>query len=170
MHLKKFAAGALVFAAGAALAQFTTPLDPDWRETDVPPPPALRTSGLIAIDAPRSELTFGIDPASVSVGADRIVRYVVVATSRSGVVNGIYEGMHCKTGEVKVYARHNPPGGWRMVNEPKWVAADEGSHRTYTWTLAKSGVCSGHTPNRNATQIVRDLRAPHDSRYSTETR
>ena len=41
-----------------------------------------------------------------------MVRYVVVATSDSGAVNAIYEGIRCDTGRFKVYARHN--GGQRL--------------------------------------------------------
>lgn len=168
---ERFLAAFALFAAGAAMAQFSDPLDPDWRELDVPPPPALRTSGLIDIELPtRTELRFGVDPASIVVGKDGIVRYVVVASSRTGTVNGIYEGMHCKTGEAKVYARHNPGSGWVMANDPKWRPVHDAPHRTYTLPIARSGVCLGHSPNRNATQIARDLRAPVDSRFSTESR
>lgn len=163
-------AAILCLTAGAASAQFAAPLDPDWREADVPPPPALRTSGLIDLEIPRSELRFGVDPASVSLGGDGIVRYVVVAASRTGTVNGIYEGMHCKTGEVKVYARHNPSSGWVMANDPKWMPVHEAPHRTYSLPIARQGVCLGHSPNRNAQQIVRDLRATGDSRFATESR
>ena len=75
---------ALALGAGVAQAQLSAP-DPDWGEVEAPPPPQLRTDRLVRIDLPGSTLRFGVDPASVSVGDDRIVRYVVVAASTAGV-------------------------------------------------------------------------------------
>ena len=89
-------AGATVAASAQILGappgtpeQRSLPDTPEWKELDAPPPPALRTSGLIAIDVPGTSLHFGVDPASITVGKDRIVRYVVVATSNSGAGSGV---------------------------------------------------------------------------------
>ena len=166
----RFLAGVLAFLATAASAQLSAPLDPDWRETDVPKPPPLRTTGLVDIEVPRSTLRFGVDPASVSLGTDRIVRYVVVAQSASGAVNAMYEGIRCKTAEAKVYARHTPGSGWVATTDPQWQPLHEGQHARYSLAIARSGVCMGNAPNRSPAQIVRDLKAPADSRYATETR
>jgi len=170
MHRKKFLAATLAFAAGAAFAQFSAPLEPDWKESEAPAPPPLKTTGLIELEIPGSELRFGVDPFSVTVGSDRIVRYVVVARSASGAVNGIYEGMHCRTGEVKIYARHNPDSGWVRVPDAQWRPVHAAPHARYSLPIARGGVCIGHSPNRDAKQIVRDLRAPADSRFATEAR
>jgi hypothetical protein len=169
MRLEQSLAAALAFASAAAFAQFTAPRDPDWREADAPPPPQLRTTGLIELDIRGGDLRFGVDPASIVVGADGIVRYVVVARS-GAVVTGIYEGMHCKTAQVKVYARHNPEGGWVPVTDAKWKPVHDAPHSRYSLHIARGGVCQGHAPNRNATQIVRDLKASPDARFATETR
>jgi hypothetical protein len=161
----KKAAGLLALCAGAAWAQLT-PIDPDWREIEAPPPPALRTTGLIELEMPRSTLRFGVDPASVTLGSDGIVRYVVVAQSASGTVNAMYEGVHCKTGDVKVYARHNPGSGWVRVPEAAWVPLHSGLSQTrHSLLIARGGACVGNGPNQNAAQIVRDLRAPVDRRF-----
>lgn len=170
MRLEKYFAAALAFVSAAAVAQLSAPLDPDWREADAPPPPPLRTSGLIELDIRTGDLRFGIDPASIAVGADGIVRYVVVARSAGGVVNGIYEGVHCKTAQAKVYARHNPDSGWAAVADAKWKPLHDAPHSRYSLPIARGGVCQGHAPNRNATQIVRDLKASPDARFATETR
>ena len=164
------AAAVLAAAASSAFAQlFGATIDPDWKESGAPPPPALKTTGLVALDIPRSALRFGIDPASISIGEDRVVRYVVVALGDGGAVNGIYEGLHCNTGKVKVYAR-NAGAGWVAVQDSEWKAVHDAPHATYTLPIARGGACSGHAPNRSAAQIIRDLRAPVDSRFATETR
>jgi hypothetical protein len=166
MHLKWLAALTCMAAASGALAQIATP-DPDWRELEAPPPPALRTDGLIPLDIPRSALRFGVDPRSVAIGADAIVRYVVVATSSSGTVNAMYEGVRCSTGEMKVYARHNPDSGWVAVRDADWQPLREGPQARHSLTIARTGACVGAAPNRNPAQIVRDLRAPVDRRFDT---
>lgn len=174
--LRSLLALALAGVAVAASAQilgappgtpegYALPDTPEWKEVDAPPPPALRTRGLIPIDVAGTSLRFGVDPQSVSVGADGVVHLVVVATSRSGVVNGIYEGIKCDSGEVKVYARHNPDSGWVPARDPQWVPLQSTPNSRYSLEVAQSGACFGRSPNGSAAQIVRDLRAPVDRRF-----
>ncbi len=96
-------------------------VDPDWKEAAAPPPPALNTSGLLPVDMRGSVLRWGVDPASISVGTDGVVRYVVVAQSDSGTVNAIYEGLRCNTAESTVYARHSG-GQWAPAPDREWKA------------------------------------------------
>ena len=131
--------GVLLLAAAAAQAQVPAD-DPDWREVEAPPAPALNLQGLIPLEVAGSALRFGVDPSSITVGGDGIVRYVVVATSSSGVVNGIYEGIRCDNGQVKVYARHNATGGWLVLKDPKWRPVGE---QRYSDVIARSGACMG---------------------------
>src|SRR5690606_30431351 len=105
---------ACLFASAAAAAQIA-PDDPDWKELEAQPPPALRTSGLVMLEVRGSSLQFGVDPDSFSIGPDLVVRYVLVGRSDSGAVNAMYEGIRCNTGDVKVYARHDPDKGWVPV-------------------------------------------------------
>ena len=119
----------LVLAAGAANAQVKS----DWeRENEerlkqseevVVAPPPLRRARLIELklEAP-SDFRYFVDAQSVSVGADRIVRYTMVARSPSGVENITFEGLRC-SGEYRIYAVGLPgegawsgrPGDWRPV-------------------------------------------------------
>lgn len=156
---------ALAGAALAAAAQ-VPPESPDWKELDAPAPPAtLRTSGLIPVDVPGTSLRFGVDPASITVGQDRIVRYVVVASSSTGAVNGLYEGIRCDSGEVKVYARYNPGSGWVTARQPEWVPLQNVPNSQHSLQIARSGACMNTAPNGSPAQIVRDLRAPVDRRF-----
>jgi hypothetical protein len=65
-----------------------------------------------------SEFRFYIDGGSLSVGKDRIIRYVLVARSRSGANNVSFEGLNCQTNEYIVYA---------IGTQGKWVT------RTNQW-------------------------------------
>ncbi len=164
MRLERFALG-LLLAASMAQAQLV-PADPDWREVEAPPPPALILDGQVPLDLPRTALRFGVVPASVSIGSDGIVRYIVVATSSSGVVNAMYEGIRCGTGEFKVYARHNPGSGWVIARDAQWLPLQQAPLPRHALTIARTGACIGHGTNQTASRIVRDLRSPVDTRFN----
>lgn len=162
--LRRILALALAGAAASAAAQLVPDIHIDWKEEEAPPPPALRTRGLIPVDVVGTNLKFGVDPDSITIGKDGVVRYVVVATSGTGAVNGIYEGLKCNTGEVKVYARHNPDTGW-VPARGEWRNVYQIANTRYSLAIAKSGACKEHAPNGSPAQIVQDLRAPADLRF-----
>jgi hypothetical protein len=110
----------LVLLATAAHAQ----LKSDWElqneerlkhsEEQVVPPPALDKTRLVEVKlhaSAKSEFRYYVDPASVSVGTDRIVRYVLVARSASGAENVTFEGLRCP-GEYRVYAVARSDASW----------------------------------------------------------
>jgi len=160
---------ALAFVACSAHAQLGSE-NPDWKEAEAPPPAALNVDGLVPLEVPGSTLRFGVVPASVNIGTDGIVRYVVVASSASGVVNAMYEGIRCDTGQYKVYARHNPDSGWTPTKNVDWRPLHEQPNSRHSLIIARTGACIGHGVNRPATRIVQDLRSPVDSRFRSETR
>jgi hypothetical protein len=161
----RFLALVLACAAAPAFAQFLTP-DPNWKEGEVAPPPPLRSQGLIPLDLPPgSMLRFGIDPESVTVAADGVVRYVVVASSRTGAVNAMYEGIRCSSGEVKVYARHNPDSGWTMVPNAEWQSLHTRANSRHSLFIARTGACIGNGAAGTASQVVRALKAPVEHRF-----
>lgn len=155
---------ALALAAGLALANHLAAAD-DFREIEVPPPPSYRLEGLISIDLPSyTALKFGVDPATLSVGRDGVVRYVVVAYIPSGSVNAMYEGLRCATGEVKTYARSSALGHWTMVTEPAWLAFDLSPATRHALALARQGVCDGwNLAAKNAPDLLWLLRNPKKS-------
>lgn len=161
-------APALALAAGLSLAQNVATVD-DFKEIQAPPPPAYRKDGLVAIDMPPyTSLKFGVDPATLSVGSDGVVRYVMVAYSSSGSINAMYEGLRCATGEVKTYARSSELGHWTVVSEPQWRAVDKSPSTRHTLALARQGVCDGWTlAAKNAPDLIRLLRTPKTSQGSS---
>ena len=140
---------------GAAHAQLTD--DPEWQESQVPPPPAFDLKRLLPIEMPPyMSLKFGVDPATLAITPDGIVRYVVVATSNSGAVNAYYEGVRCTTDEVKVYARSSG-GAWEMVSSPEWKRISDLNSR-YTKALAFQSVCRGRAPRASTGDMLRELK------------
>jgi hypothetical protein len=156
----------LALASGIAAAQLV-PDDPDWKEIEAPRPPALRTTGLVGLDVPGSSLRFGVDPDSVTLGADGVVRYVLVGQNVDGVVNGMYEGIRCSSADVKVYARHDPDKGWVPMRDSEWTALRQGRHASTSLQVARQGACAGNAPNGSPRQIVLDLRSPANRRFDS---
>ena len=134
---------ALVVCALGAQAQALVD-NPDWQESEVPAPPAFSKDHLIAIEMPHYvTLKFGVDPATLAITPDGIVRYVMVATNASGSVNAMYEGIRCATGEVKTYARASGSGTWSVVKEPEWRALTDNLPSKHAIALARQGACDG---------------------------
>lgn len=162
-------AAALVLAA-AAHAQ---PSQQQPAEPAAPLPlPALRLEGLVPLEVPRSVgVRWAIDPQSLQVTPDGLVRYVVVGQSGSGALNVYYESLRCATNEVKVHARRGRDGDWvRAGAGEDWRAMDGGAATRHSRAIANSGACFGPMANGSAADIVRALRGASTGRYENQSR
>lgn len=164
----RLALALLGVATASAFAQLAAD-HPDWNEGEVPPPPAFDVKRLVTLDMPRpSALTIGIDPATLSIGRDGIVRYVVVAASPSGAMNVMYEGIRCTTAQHRVYARYHGDSGWTPNSQTAWQSLHEPMRSRHPLYLARAGVCTGAAPNSSVDRIVRSLTNPGGQRYDRE--
>ena len=134
--------------------------DPDWKEIAVPPAPAYEKKRLIRFDVSNVQtLVFGVDPATISIGQDGVVRYVVVASSQSGVVNAMYEAIRCSTAEVKTYARRIGESDWFYVKSEQWKTMRDSVNSRHAWNLARQGICDGRAHRETVPEMVRTLRS-----------
>ena len=142
----------------AAWAQFN-PDAMDWKEGEVPLPPAFDVGKLMVFDVSAgSSLVYGVDPATLRIGKDGIVRYVMVATSRSGARNVLYEGIRCSSGEFKTYARYSAEGVWRPVDNPEWRSMFGNMPSRHAVQFARTAACSNSAPTSSVEEIVRRLK------------
>lgn len=143
--------------ASNALAQQSAP---DLAKKASPQvPPAYHTSGLIALDmGPNQALTFGVDPATLSISKDGIVRYVMVASSATGAINAMYEGIRCSTGEFTTYARATTSGSWEAVQDPTWRSLYGNMPSRHALAFAEQGACNSTMPTRSVQDIIRQLK------------
>lgn len=163
-HIKTLALCLLLACAGAG-AQLL-PDDPNWRESAVPAPPAFDLKRLIRVDSPAgSSLTFGIDPATLSMTPEGVVRYVIVATGRDGGQNIMYEGIRCSAAQHRVYARYNAAAGWSPLQDGDWQPLYGSAATRHALTLASAGVCKDRAVNRSAANIVRTLKGEQPGGY-----
>lgn len=146
-------------ACGIAFAQLLGE-NQDWKESEAPPPPAFDQKRLLPIEMPPyMSLKFGVDPATITITGDGVVRYVVVASNREGgAVNAYYEGVRCATEEFKTYARFSGTA-WEAVRDADWKRINDRNSR-YTKELAAQGLCRGHAPRRSVSEIVQQMKNP----------
>lgn len=134
----------LALWAGVTSAQTPPPL-PEWVEEKPPTPPAFATDQLIPIDMPSYvSVEVGVDPATLTVGTDGVVRYVVVMRNASGFHTAAYEGLRCTTDEVKIYARFSTAGQWVAVKEPEWKSITSNLPSKHAFVIARQGACDTH--------------------------
>jgi hypothetical protein len=161
MNKKIWVSVALLICNIQAMAQLSAE-DPDWKETEVPPPPSFDVKRLIPIQVTaQSQLKWGIDPSTIVINKkDGVVRYVVVAQSDSGVINAMYEGIRCSKAEFRRYARHNPNIGWvANTSSSDWTPLRESGASRHPQSIAKQGMCDGAAPPTTNADAVRALRA-----------
>lgn len=106
--------------------------------------------------AATSEFRFFIDPASISVGNDGVVRYTLVARSAAGAQNVSFEGMRCRTGEMRIYALGRD-GGW--VKSPgDWRAIQPRSVQRWHNALYREYFCPQKEPIASRQEGIESLR------------
>lgn len=155
----------LVLSLSAGMAPCYAQLvstDPDWQETEVPAPPILNVADLTRLVpfevSANSELRWAVDPVSIKITSDGLVRYVVVARSPSGLINALYETINCNKAEFKTYARYNANGGWATVENPQWRSMYDKLPSKHALMLAKQGACVGKSAAQSATEMVQALK------------
>ena len=152
--------GALALALAVPLQAQVGPEDPDWKESTAPTPPAFSADKLLPLEMPPYvTLKFGIDPTTLSVTPDGIVRYVVVTHNSSGSVTAMYEGIRCARGEVKTYARANDSGAWSIIAAPKWRDFTDNLPSKHAWVFARQAACDGRAAAASSTaDIIKALK------------
>jgi len=151
--------GLLSLALSAHIHAQLAPDDPDWKESEAPPPPAVSADKLLPLEMPPYvSVKFGIDPNTLAISTDGIVRYVVVTHNSSGSVNAIYEGIRCATSEVKTYARANDAAVWSVIAEPKWRDLTDNLPSKQAWVFARQAACDGRAAPNSTAAIIKALK------------
>ncbi len=102
----------------------------------------------ISLNVP-GDFDYFVDVQSVGVGADGVVRYVLVARSSGGATNVEFEGIRCKDRSRKLYALGRADRTWAAARSPRWTPISDLPVNKIQAVLHDSYFC----PFR---QIVRD--------------
>lgn len=101
---------------------------------------------------------FFIDQYSINVGNDRIIRYVLVVRSPSGVDNVSFEGMRCETLERRLYATGRADRTWSRSRNDKWMEINTSTLSLPHMALARLYLCDHGLPIRSAKDGIEALR------------
>lgn len=103
-----------------------------WKELKAKLPSAPVESKLIPFEVSVANANrFYIDPASVSVGKDGVVRYTVVIESSGGARTVNYEGLRCETRERRLYAFGQADGSWIESQGSSWIPVHKQEHKMH---------------------------------------
>ena len=158
MLAKRLGAGSGTLLCLLALFNGSASAQP-WQEQEVTLPAPPSKARPLAFDVGAgSELRYTLDTTSIAIGQDGVVRYVVSATSPSGVENVLYEGLRCDTGEATTYARWNSSEQrWTMQASWTWRPISGLAVTRIALKLAQTGMCDGRTPNGPVPRMLQDL-------------
>lgn len=133
--------------------------EPAVKEAEVPFPAYPVPESLLAFDAgSASGNKFMIDQKSISIGEDRVVRYVLVIRSPSGVDNVSFEGMRCETLERRLYATGRADRTWSRSRNDKWMAISSSTLSLPHMALARLYLCDHGLPIRSAREGIEAIR------------
>jgi hypothetical protein len=131
----------------------------DWKEGEVSLPALPKDGALIEFSvSAASRMKFFVDPQSLSVGADGVVRYTMVARSPAGAETVSYEGIRCASDTYRVYAF---AGGeaWKR-SETDWRPIEKtGQLRLWHNVLRSEYFCPLGAPIYKAAEGVDALRS-----------
>lgn len=155
-----------LLSLGLVAASASAQIQSDWerqnadrlkqsQEQVVPPPPVDRARLVELKLVADSEFRYFVDAGSISVGDDRIVRYVIVARSPSGVENMSFEGLRCP-GDYRIYAVARPDGVW--AGRPSAWRPVPRDARLGEHALSRRYFCPGRAAIENAEEGVKALR------------
>lgn len=131
-----------------------------WQEIAVKLPNRPDMATLMPFDVSATATqTFSIAPDSLTVGADGVVRYVMVARSSSGALNISYEGLRCTSLEKKLYAFGRDDGSWVRSRNDQWEPISANAANRRHAALAQDYFCDGRTVAGKASDIVKRLKS-----------
>lgn len=142
-----------------ALPAFKEPEKAPERPLVLPPYPD--TDKLIQVDLRLRDFpfTFWIDPESLDVDDEGVIRYTAVLRSGSGAENVVYEGIRCTRRQYRRYA-YGAQGSLQLIGNSQWQFLRPVSQDRYRATLIDNYFCPLPSGDTRA-QILRKLKSRH---------
>lgn len=151
----------LLIAACAAKKEFKEAFDTEkpWVEQLAQLPPYPDLSKLIPLTVQTStDYQHAVDPESISIGDDGVVRFTLVSRSSSGAMNISYEGIRCETNERKLYAIGRDDKTWSKPRVSKWQSLDFVKQFYAHRELSKNLLCPDKHPVRTKEEAINVLK------------
>jgi hypothetical protein len=128
-----------------------------WLEEEIDLPPAPAADSLLPFHvSAAADHRYFVDGASLAVGKDGVVRYVVVVEAAGGGRTVNFEGMRCSAREFRNYASGRRDGSWSKARNSVWKPVRGLAPNSYHPALFWEYFCPGGEVVRSAEQ-ARDL-------------
>ncbi len=154
----------MVLATSLVGAAWAVPPEEDfvlnqWQEAEIslPPPPDLGRCMQFFVSA-ASPNRFCVDPASITVGRDGVVRYTLVIETPAGARNVSFEGIRCEARERRLYASGQGDGSWSQARGSNWTKITEASVNRHHAALYLEYFCPDGIPVVQARDAIENLR------------
>lgn len=131
-----------------------------WKEIAVDAYPAYpRSEALVQFNVgDASPHRFYIDPPSLAIGADGVVRYTLVTRTAGGATNVTYEGIRCEDRRHKVYALGRDGGTWTPARNAEWRRIERQNVDRQRVALIEDFLCVGAAPRKTEKDMLNRLR------------
>jgi CNP1-like family len=141
------------------------PEEKPFVEADVAPPAYPEDAALVEFRLRGlTDNRFYIDRRSLSVGPDRVVRFVLVIRTPDGVSNARFSGLRCSDGEWKDYAFGKSDRTWATDRDAHWRPIQIVTYNDYQRTLYQDYFCVGGVlssePAGDTRKLVKLLESP----------
>lgn len=139
----------------------------DWEESKITTFPDFDVQNAIPIEVnSHSQMDWRVDPKTITLDKDSVVRYVVMAVSNTGTINAMYEGILCAQDSYKIYARsigniNQAKIEWRPIENPQWQNLRDAQAFTHERMLARNYMCDGSARANSVYDIIKKLRNPY---------
>ena len=128
-------------------------------ERELPLPAFPKQENLLEFSV--SELTsnhFYIDPLSLSVDPEGIVRYTMVVKTVGGATNISYEAIRCDARQLRLFATGRSDGTWSRAHISEWREIENKLVNRHHAALSHDYFCPGGRPLVDAAEGVNALR------------
>lgn len=115
----------------------------EWAEERVALPTYPEKEKMVNLnfDRPNQKFEFFIDPQTLTVGDDGVIRYVLMLRSSSGSENVMFEGIRCGEKDYKTFAFGTAENSFRQLTRPTWKEITQTSNSWFRHDLWKNYFC-----------------------------
>ena len=125
------------------------------RELEVPLPEYPLSESLLRFPTSWTSNAIFVDPKTLAVADDGVVRFSLVVRSPSGVESVSFEGIRCATGERRVFAygrKAADVGTWSPARSSAWRPISDSRINRHYFEFLRDVFCDG-----NATESKREI-------------
>ena len=143
---------------------YNAPEEIEWQEGAITLPVFPEDGNLVEFPVGSiSKNRFSVDKSSLTIGADGVVRYVLVIKAPGGGTNVTFEGIHCRERQYKVYAIGRDDHSWSKLHSSEWIVIENKPLNRHHAVLNQELFCPSGAPISSIQEglsALRRARAP----------